>query len=114
MFKKILLVLTAIVFVFSTVGISLALEKGNKRKGKYSYRKVYKACFERGEVNSKTPPISPADKTMTEWTSIFESKDLRQFGCEEEWGQLSDEAMTDIYAYMHDHGSDSPTPATCK
>ena len=114
MFKKILLVLTAIVFVFSTVGISLALEKGNKRKGKYSYRKVYKACFERGEVNSKTPPISPADKTMTEWTSIFESKDLRQFGCEEEWGQLSDEAMTDIYTYLHDHAADSPTPAKCK
>ena len=114
MFKKTLLVLTAIVFVFSTVGIGLALEKGNKRKGKYSYRKVYKACFERGEVESKTPPISPADKTMTEWTTIFESKNLKQFGCEEEWGQLSDEALTDIYTYLHDHAADSPTPAKCK
>jgi hypothetical protein len=108
MIKKILLVVTALVFVFSSVGISLALEKGNKRKGKYSYRKVYKACFERGEVDSKTPPISP------EWTRIFETKDLKEFGCEEEWSQLSDEAMTDIYTYMHDHGSDSPTPAKCK
>ena len=114
MIKKILLVLTALVFVFSSVGISLALEKGNKRKGKYSYRKVYKACFERGEVDSKTPPISPADKTMAEWTRIFETKDLQQFGCQEEWSQLSDAAMTDIYTYMHDHGSDSPTPAKCK
>jgi len=114
MFKKTLLVLTAIVFVFSTVGIGLALEKGNKRKGKYSYRKVYKACFERGEVDSKTPPISPADKTMTEWTTIFESKNLKQFVCEEEWGQLSDEALTDIYTYLHDHAADSPTPAKCK
>ena len=114
MFKKTLLVLTAIVFVFSTVGIGLALEKGNKRKGKYSYRKVYKACFERGEVDSKTPPISPADKTMTEWTTIFESKNLKQFGCEEEWGQLSDEALTDIITYLHDHAADSPTPAKCK
>ena len=114
MIKKILLVLTALVFVFSSVGISLALEKGNKRKGKYSYRKVYKACFKRGEVDTKTPPISPADKTMAEWTTIFETKDLKEFGCGEEWGQLSDGAMTDIYTYMHDHGSDSPTPATCK
>lgn len=114
MIKKILLVLTAFVFVFSSVGISLALEKGNKRKGKYSYRKVYNACFERGEVKSKTPPISPADKTMAEWTTIFESKDLKQFGCEEEWSQVSDEAMTDIYTYMHDHAADSPTPAKCK
>jgi hypothetical protein len=114
MIKKILLVLTTVVFVFSSVGIGLALEKGNKRKGKYSYRKVYKACFERGEVDSKTPPISPADKTMAEWTRIFETKDFKQFGCEEEWSQQSDEAMTDIYTYMHDHGSDSPTPAKCK
>ena len=114
MFKKILLVLTAIVFLFTTVGISLALEKGNKRKGKYSYRKVYNACFERGEVESKTPPISPADKTMAEWTTIFESKDLKQFGCQEEWSQVSDEAMTDIYTYMYDHAADSPTPAKCK
>ena len=114
MIKKILLVLTPVVFVFSSVSISLALEKGNKRKGKYSYRKVYKACFERGEVDSKTPPISPADKTMAEWTRIFETKDFKQFGCEEEWSQQSDEAITDIYTYKHDHGSDSPTPAKCK
>jgi len=114
MIKKILLVLTAIVFVFSAVGVSLALEKGNKRKGKYSYRKVYNACFDRGEVESKTPPISPADKTMAEWTTIFESKDMKEFGCKEEWSQVSDEDMTDIYTYMYDHAADSPTPAKCK
>jgi hypothetical protein len=114
MIKNILIMLTAIVFVFTTVGISLAIEKGNKRKGKYTYRKVYKACFERGGVDSKTPPISPADKTQAEWTAIFESKELNQFGCQEEWSQLSDEAMTDIYTYMHDHAADSPTPAKCK
>ena len=114
MVKKILFVLTAIVFVFGTVGLGLALEKGNKRKGKYTYRKVYKACFERGEVDSKTPPISPADKTMAEWTTLFESKDYKQFGCQEEWDKLSDQAVTDIYTYMHDHAADSPTPAKCK
>ena len=114
MIKKILLVLTAFVFVFSSVGISLALEKGNKRKGKYSYRKVYKACFERGEVDSKTPPISPADKSMAEWTKIFESKDMKELGCADEWSQVSDEDMTDIYTYMYDHAADSPTPAKCK
>ena len=114
MIKKILLVLTVCVFVFSTVGLSLAIEKGNKRKGKYTYRKVYKACFERGEVDSKTPPISPADKTMEEWTALFESGDFKQFGCQEEWGKLSEKAVSDIYTYMHDHAADSPTPAKCK
>ena len=114
MIKKILIMLTAFVFVFTTVGISLALEKGNKRKGKYTYRKVYKACFERGEVDSKTPPISPADKTQKEWNTIFESKNYQEFGCQQEWEGLSDQAITDIYTYMHDHAADSPTPAKCK
>jgi hypothetical protein len=114
MFKKIFLTMLALFFVFNAVGISFALDKGNKRKGKYTYRKVYKACFERGEVESKVPPISPADKTQTEWTSIFESKAFEQFGCKEEWQHLSEIEVTDIYAYLHDHASDSPTPAKCK
>jgi hypothetical protein len=114
MFKKLFLALLALFFVFSTVGLSFATDKGNKRKGKYTYRKVYKACFERGEIDSKVPPISPADKTQAEWTSIFESKEFNQFGCEDEWQQLSETDVTDIYTYMHDHASDSPTPAKCK
>ena len=114
MIKKILIMLTAFVFVFTTVGISLALEKGNKRKGKYTYRKVYKACFDRGEVDSKTPPVSPADKTQAEWNALFESKNYKEFGCQQEWEGLSEQAITDIYTYMHDHASDSPTPAKCK
>jgi hypothetical protein len=114
MSKKIFLTTLALFFVFNTVGISFALDKGNKRKGKYTYRKVYKACFQRGEVESKVPPISPADKTQAEWTSIFESKTFEQFGCKEEWQKLSETEVTDIYAYLHDHASDSPTPAKCK
>ena len=114
MFKKIILVMLAWVFVISTIGVSLALDKGNNRKGKYVYRKVYSACFERGEVDSKVPPISPADKTQAEWISIFESKDFQQFGCQQEWQQLSEAEVSDIYAYLHDHASDSPTPAKCK
>ena len=114
MIKKIFLTLMAFVFVLSTVSAGLAVERGNKRKGKYTYRKVYKACFERGEVDSKTPPISPADKTQAEWNTIFESKDFKQFGCEEEWNTLTEKDVSDIYTYMHDHAFDSPTPAKCK
>ncbi len=106
----ILTVLLAIVFV----GTAAAGEPGNKRKGKYTYRKVYKACFERGAVDSKTPPISPADKTMAQWEKVFESKDFAQFGCAEEWASLGEEELLDIYSYLHAHGSDSPTPAKCK
>ena len=114
MIKKIFLAMLALVFVFSSVGVSFALEKGNKRKGKYTYRKVYKACFERGEVESKVPPISPADKTQAEWTSLFESNAFEPLGCQEEWQKLSETQISDIYTYLHDHASDSPTPAKCK
>ena len=114
MFKKSLFAILALFFIFNTVGISFALDKGNKRKGKYTYRKVYKACFERGAVQTKVPPISPADKTQAEWTSIFEAQTFGEFGCTEEWQKLSETEVTDIYAYLHDHASDSPTPAKCK
>lgn len=114
MVRKAILTAMAFFFVFTTVGASLALEKGNKRKGKYIYRKVYKACFERGAVDSQVPPISPADKSQAEWEAIFNSKDFSQFGCEEEWNNLDDTQVTDIYTYLFEHASDSPTPAKCK
>ena len=60
MIKKVFLTLMAFVFVLGTVGASLALDRGNKRKGKYTYRKVYKACMQRGEVDSPKPPVDGA------------------------------------------------------
>jgi len=114
MTRKVIVTALAFLFLFGTVGIGLALEKGNKRKGKYTYRKVYQACFERGAVESKTPPISPADKSQAEWEALFSNKDFAQFGCEEEWSSLNETQVTDIYAYLYEHASDSPTPAKCK
>lgn len=114
MIRKLIVSATALFFVFSVVGVSIALEKGNKRKGKYTYRKVYKACFERGAVESKVPPISPADKSQAEWEALFIKKDYSQFGCQEEWSKLNDTQVTDIYTYLYEHASDSPTPAKCK
>jgi len=114
MFRKAIFLITATLFLFSSVGVALALEKGNKRKGKYTYRKVYKACMQRGEVDSPKPPISPDAKTQAQWTRLFEKKDFEDFGCEPEWGALSQKDLADIYTYLHDHAADSPTPAKCK
>ena len=114
MLKRTIITLTALFFILSSVGISLALEKGNDRKGKYTYRKVYKACMERGEVDSAKPPISPDAKTQAQWTRTFEKKDFEDFGCKQEWAGLSEEDIADIYAYLHDHAADSPSPAKCK
>lgn len=114
MFKKVLFIVTALIFLFSAVGVTFALEKGNKRKGKYTYRKVYKACMERGEVDSPKPPISPDAKTQAQWTRTFEKKDFEDFACQPEWDALSETDLADIYTYLHDHAADSPTPAKCK
>ena len=65
-------------------------------------------------METKTPPISPSDKTMDQWTQVFDSKNFGQFGCAEEWGKLGETELLDIYSYLHAHGSDSPTPAKCK
>jgi len=114
MIRKTITTIAILLLAVTFITPAMAGEPGNKRKGKYTYRKVYKACFERGAVESKKPHISPADKTMDEWKQVFESKDFEEFGCSDEWAALSEKDITDIYSYLHAHGSDSPTPAKCK
>lgn len=114
MFRKLIFAFVAVAFVFTAVGTLSAMELGNKRKGKYTYRKVYKACFERGEVASKTPFLSPSDKTQAEWEALYTSGDYSQMKCAEEWAGLGDKDVKDIFTYLYSHGSDSPTPAKCK
>ena len=114
MLKKLVLTLTAMMFVFTTAGIGLAGGKGNARKGKYTYRNVYKSCNKRGEIDSPKPLLSPDTKTQAQWKRTFEKKDFAQFKCSEEWSKLSDDDLNDIFAYLHDHAADSPSPAKCK
>jgi hypothetical protein len=102
------------IFVLSSVGICFAADKGNERKGKYTYRKVYKSCHKRGEVDSASPVLSPNEKKQAEWEDIFDNKKFDIFGCKEEWDQLSEEDLLDIFSYLHAHASDSPNPVTCK
>jgi hypothetical protein len=112
--KKILLALMALIFVFTSVAITFAAEKGNERKGKYIYRKVYKSCYKRGEVESAQPPLNPNSKTQAQWNDIFDNKKSEEFGCKEEWGNLSEKDLQDIFSYLHAHASDSDNPVTCK
>jgi len=108
------MLVVAMIFVVTSVGASLAMEQGNKRKGKYTYRKVYKSCSDRGAVASAKPSLNPSDRTQAEWQAMFEARDFSAFGCLDEWGTLSDEDVTDIFTYLHAHASDSPTPLQCK
>jgi hypothetical protein len=112
--RKAILTLMSIMFVLTFVGTGMAVEKGNKRKGKYTYRKVYKACHARGEVDSAKPHISPDTKTQAQWKRVFDKKQFEEFGCKQEWDKLSEKDLLDIFTYLHDHAADSPTPAKCK
>ncbi len=116
MFKKVFITGILVLFTLGSICAAFATEgpAGNKRKGKYTYRKVYKSCNERGEVESAKPLLNPDAKTQAEWTGLFDKKDFKAFKCAEEWGQLDDKALLDIYTYLHAHASDSPTPAKCK
>ena len=112
--KKIILTLLTGIFIFTSVGIVFAAEEGNKRKGKYTYRKAFKACHKRGEIDSATPPLSPNTKTQEQWENIFSKKEFKEFGCQEDWGKLSGKDLQDIFAYLYSHASDSPNPVSCK
>lgn len=112
--KKAITTILALVLAVCFVAPAFAMDKGNKRKGKYIYRKVYKACHERGEVDVVKPPINPDARTQEEWEALFDARQFEDFGCDEEWANLSDKDVADIFTYLHAHASDSPTPAKCK
>ncbi|MBI9084015.1 MAG: cytochrome c family protein [Desulfobacterales bacterium] len=114
MLRKGIFTITALIFLFSAVGAAFSMDLGNKRKGKYTYRKVFKACMERGEVASPKPTVNPDAKTQDQWTRVFDKKDFEDFGCSQEWNALSEKDLMDIYAYLHGSAADSPTPAKCK
>lgn len=116
MFKK--SIVTIMVFAFTLVSFSMAFASegpdGNKRKGKYTYRKVYKACSANGEIESATPKLSPADKKKADWKDIFETRTFDEFGCQDHWAGLADKDILDIYTYFYNSAADSPTPAKCQ
>ena len=89
--KKIVSIAVAVLVSVCFVGTGLAMEMGNKRKGKYTYRKLYKTCMERGEVTSPKPTVNPDAHTQAEWMMIFDNKEFAEFGCQEEWSSVSDD-----------------------
>ena len=52
MWKKLITVTLTLMLSVTFTGAVWAMEEGNKRKGKYIYRKVYQSCHERGAVET--------------------------------------------------------------
>lgn len=109
MWKKCLLIVLAVGFVFVLIGTSTAFEKGNERKGKYLFRKNCRSCHKEGAAAT---PLSPNSKTQAQWERAFDR--FERLECADEWKQISDADRTDILTYLYTHAFDSPSPATCE
>lgn len=114
MIKNIFIALLGLVMLFSFSAQAMAENKGNDRKGKHTYRKIFKSCFKKGMVDSPKPPISPDEKTQAQWKRLFDKKKFKAFGCQEEWAKLTEKQLLNIYTYLYAHAADSPSPAKCK
>jgi len=102
------LVTLTLVFGFSSLGFSA--DKGNARKGKYTFRKSCRSCHNDASAVS----ISPDSKTQAQWTRQFKSSKYEKLACKDEWAKISEKDRLDIFTYLHKYAFDSPTPAKCK
>ena len=109
MVKKLSVIAISLVFMLVSLGVVMAGDKGNARKGKYLFRKTCRTChIEDGSAIE----LSPVSKTQAEWQEVFDNLD--KLKCKEEWEKLSESDNVDIYAHLWGHAFDSPSPAKCK
>lgn len=107
--KKLAIAAIIMAFLFVTIGVTMAGEKGNSRKGKYLFRKSCRTChMEDGSAKE----LSPVSKTQADWEKVFDNSG--ELACKDEWAKLSEKDTQDIYAYLYGHAFDSPSPAKCK
>ena len=109
MLKRTGSVLIIMFFVLAAIGMVMAADKGNARKGKYLFRKNCRTCHCEG---GSAKALSPIDKTQVQWDEIF--KDIDKLSCSKEWAKLSEKDRGDMYAHLWGHAFDSPSPAKCK
>ena len=107
--QRIGFVLVILFFLTSSVGLTLAGDKGNARKGKYLFRKNCRACHVDG---GSAKALSPIDKTQAKWEEIF--KNIDALPCKDKWPKLSEKDMQDMYAQLWGHAFDSPSPEKCQ
>lgn len=109
--KKVLLTVLTIIMALSFVSVNLAAPEGNKRKGKYLFRKNCRSCHHEGGT---AVDLSPISKTQAEWEKVFSNEAYKKLTCQVDWDKQSDQDMLDIYTYMYKHAFDSPSPLKCK
>lgn len=104
--KRLITILLAAFILLA--GLNLAQAEGNWRKGKYLFRKNCRTCHKPG---GEAKDLSPVSFKQAQWKAIFDGD---KFPCKDKWPKMPASAMTDIYAHLYGHASDSPSPAKCK
>lgn len=109
--NRFMISLFLIVISIAFVQPVFAAKKANARKGKYLFRKHCRSCHvESGSAKA----LSPISKTQAQWTAVFADGGFEKLECKANWDQRSEKDLRDMYAYMHDHAYDSPSPLKCK
>jgi hypothetical protein len=109
MIKRFTIAVIAMAFLAVSIGVTMAGDKGNARKGKYLFRKNCRTCHLEG---GSAMELSPVSKTQAEWQKVFDNID--QLKCKDEWTKLSEKDTLDVYSHLYGHAFDSPSPAKCK
>ena len=109
MLRKTGTILIILIFLLAAIGVVMADDKGNARKGKYLFRKNCRTCHVEG---GDAKELSPISKTQADWQKAFDN--YKQVKCVATWDKLSDKDRNDMFAYLHGHAFDSPSPAKCK
>lgn len=110
MTRKFILILFTILFSFCFLGLSMAGQKANARKGKLLFRKSCRVCHREG---GKAQAMGPYDKKVKEWECLFAKDKYKEYKCKAEWEKLSEQDLCDILQYLFDGAVDSPVPRGC-
>jgi hypothetical protein len=111
MLKKIGVVLISLTLVLGFAGMGFSTDKGNARKGKYTFRKSCRSCH---NDSGSAASISPDTKTQAQWARQFKQSKYEKLACKDEWAKISEQDRLDIFTYLHKYAADSPSPAKCK
>jgi hypothetical protein len=109
MWKRIGALFIIFIMFCGFIGLSLAQENGNARKGKFLFRKNCRTCHVAG---GSAKELGPNSKTQAQWDEVF--KNIDKLKCKDQWAQLSEKDKTDMYAQLWGHAFDSPSPEKCE
>lgn len=104
--RKVISIISVVLLFAMVANAALALD-GNTRKGKFLYRKNCRSCH-----GASATDLSPSSKKQAEWLKLYGEQTTMP--CAKDWPGLNSQEKDDIFTYLHEFGSDSPTPAKCE